>query len=349
MSGSTPLSARHTTAPGPFSSAQSAASSASKPEEMPEQNPLSKARASAQRQGAADKFVAASHNPFSTQKPSSNHIDISGLSLSRPSNDTVAISNNQKTNTGNAGSNIWTAGKFAFGAADSALTNLGQGLGLPAKPFKTSDPSIRAGQTAGHLISLTAGIAGFAAGGSAALNATAAGAALAVTPGGQAAAVPTLAAAGVAASGAAISASWAVTGASNLGKEINSFFAQSPNSAGRKAVQGHYIDPMTNKTVKTDKTLAADHIVPQKEIKAAPGFDKLSEQQKSDVLNLPENLQGLPKTFNSSKGAKTADAWVEYKKQSINPDYIERAKKLQDENRTKIKSMIDGFNQPSSP
>lgn len=290
------------------------------------------------------------------QQPlASQPIDISGLTLSRPADDTVAVRQDQKPrgpgaeeSAGSTDPSLWTTGKFAFGVVDGAVTDLGQGLGLPMKPYETQDPAVRAGQVAGHVVSMAAGVAGFAGGATVASGAAASAVPLALTPGGQLPAAADVVVAGAAAVGAAASALWAVTGANNLGKDINTLFAKSPNGPARKAVQGQYVNPLSNQVVKTDKTLAADYIVPQKEIKATPGFGKLTEEQKSQVLNMPDNLQGLPQTFNSSKGAKTAGGWTNYKGQPLNQDYIDRAKKLQEQIRTKISSMIDGFNQPQS-
>lgn len=67
---------------------------------------------------------------------------------------------------------------------------------------------------------------------------------------------------------------------------------------------GSYVDPLTGKVVQTDERLAADHIVPKNWIKQQPGFDQLTPAQQSAILNDPINTQGLPTSFNSSKGAK---------------------------------------------
>jgi hypothetical protein len=97
MSGPTPLPERRTSAAGPFSSAKAAsASSISEAGETSAQKPELKARASAQGQSASDKFVTTSRNPFSSQALYARPVDISGLTLSRPANDTVAVGDGQK-------------------------------------------------------------------------------------------------------------------------------------------------------------------------------------------------------------------------------------------------------------
>ncbi|WP_206957312.1 hemagglutinin repeat-containing protein [Trinickia acidisoli] len=99
----------------------------------------------------------------------------------------------------------------------------------------------------------------------------------------------------------------------------------SPNDAMRTNANatGTYVDPLTGETVPADGTLAADHIVPQSWIKAQPGFDQLTPAQQSALLNDPANTQGLPTTFNSSKGAKMPGDWQTYKGQPLDPGYIQ--------------------------
>lgn len=87
---------------------------------------------------------------------------------------------------------------------------------------------------------------------------------------------------------------------------------------------GTYVDPLTGRVVPANGTLAADHIVPKDWIKAQPGFDKLGPADQSAVLNDLVNTQGLPTTFNSSKGAKMPGEWVTYKGQPLDPKYITR-------------------------
>lgn len=103
----------------------------------------------------------------------------------------------------------------------------------------------------------------------------------------------------------------------------------SPNAAARASVQGEYIDPLTNQKVTTSEKLAADHIVPQDTIKTMVGFNFLTQDEANQVLNNPNNFQGLPKSFNSSKGAKSAAEWTTYKGQPLNPNYVQRNQQLE--------------------
>ena len=98
----------------------------------------------------------------------------------------------------------------------------------------------------------------------------------------------------------------------------------SPNEAARRHAQGGYLHPLTNEYVATSETLAADHIIPQVEIKSWANYKLLTDSEKDVVLNLLENFQGLPKTFNSSKGGKLPANWLKYKGQDLHPDYIQR-------------------------
>jgi hypothetical protein len=108
---------------------------------------------------------------------------------------------------------------------------------------------------------------------------------------------------------------------SNGGKTNN---VTSPNASMRETANagGSYVDPLTGKVVQTEERLAADHIVPQSWIKQQPGFDQLTPAQQSAILNDPANTQGLPKTFNSSKGAQMPGEWQTYKGQPLDQEYI---------------------------
>jgi filamentous hemagglutinin len=74
-------------------------------------------------------------------------------------------------------------------------------------------------------------------------------------------------------------------------------------------VSGTFVNPLTGMTEVANGSLAADHIVPQDWIRQQPGFDKLTAQQQSAVLNDPLNTQGLSTTFNASKGARMPGEW----------------------------------------
>jgi RHS repeat-associated protein len=118
-----------------------------------------------------------------------------------------------------------------------------------------------------------------------------------------------------------------------------------PNAKMRENanVRGTYVDPLTGNTVTASGNLAADHVVPKDWIKQQPGFSGMTPQQQSWLLNHPLNTQGLPTTFNSSKGAKMPGEWKTYKGQPLDPNYIEndsqRATFLQGFFRQKIDEM----------
>ncbi|SPE51123.1 hypothetical protein SBV1_1290004 [Verrucomicrobia bacterium] len=117
----------------------------------------------------------------------------------------------------------------------------------------------------------------------------------------------------------------------------------SPNAAARQAVQGSYTDPLSNQTVPATGTLAADHIYPQVQIKQLPGFDQLTPDQQSAVLNNPANFQGLPKTFNSSKGGQFPAEWETYRGQPIDQNYIERNRQFQFQLQQMLQDQINAF------
>jgi uncharacterized Zn-binding protein involved in type VI secretion len=82
-----------------------------------------------------------------------------------------------------------------------------------------------------------------------------------------------------------------------------------------------------------NKTLHADHIVPMKAITEKPGFVDLTEANQLKVLNNPDNFIGLSETANTSKGAKTYEQWVLYKKGNVAVDPVFRARMMQEETR----------------
>lgn len=104
---------------------------------------------------------------------------------------------------------------------------------------------------------------------------------------------------------------------------------------------------MTNQIMKTTEPLAADHIIPQRVIKQLEGFDQLTAEQKAVVLNRLENIQGLPKTFNSSKGGQLPGDWQQYRGQPLNPNYINRNQELQPKLLKELQEMIDNFRNPT--
>ncbi|WP_395068028.1 hypothetical protein [Paraburkholderia silvatlantica] len=88
--------------------------------------------------------------------------------------------------------------------------------------------------------------------------------------------------------------------------------SKSPNSDMRDNANasGTYVDPLSNDVKQAEGRLAADHILPQNWIRQQEGFDLLTPAQQSELLNDPMNTQGLPGSFNSSKGAKIPGEWT---------------------------------------
>lgn len=70
-----------------------------------------------------------------------------------------------------------------------------------------------------------------------------------------------------------------------------------------------------------------DHIFPQSRIKDIDGFKELPTKVRRKLLNDPENLQPMPDSFNSSKGAKIESeedgGWTKVvnKDLTIHPEY----------------------------
>ncbi|UNJ28232.1 hemagglutinin repeat-containing protein [Ralstonia solanacearum] len=119
----------------------------------------------------------------------------------------------------------------------------------------------------------------------------------------------------------------------------------SPNTAMREHANasGSYVDPLTGKVVQTDERLAADHIVPKNWIKQQPGFDQLTPAQQSAILNDPINTQGLPTSFNSSKGAKMPGDWTAYKGQPLDSGYIKSSAEQAEAIRSYITNRINSL------
>ena len=114
-----------------------------------------------------------------------------------------------------------------------------------------------------------------------------------------------------------------------------------PNAQMREAAQGTYRDPLDNVVKATDDVLPADHIFPKKEITRLPGYDQLTREQKAAVLNNLRNTQGLPRPYNSSKGAKTD--WSTYKGKPLDPEYRDWLAKEQQDIKSVLQEQINEF------
>ena len=100
---------------------------------------------------------------------------------------------------------------------------------------------------------------------------------------------------------------------------------QSPNAYMRNNanILATYVDPLTGILVPATGSLSADHIVPQDWLISQPGFATMTPDQQDWVLNHPLNTQGLPQSFNSSKGASLPGDWSMHKGQPLDPGYVQ--------------------------
>lgn len=96
-----------------------------------------------------------------------------------------------------------------------------------------------------------------------------------------------------------------------------------PNSSIRRQVNEGVTLPMKDPALPgldITKNFHADHIVSMDEITRMDGFGKLTQEQQLAVLNNPDNFTGLSQTANTSKGSKSFEEWIEYKKGGIKVD-----------------------------
>ena len=100
---------------------------------------------------------------------------------------------------------------------------------------------------------------------------------------------------------------------------------------------------LPGKTITTP--LEADHIVPMKKIACMENFEKLTYEEQLEVLNYKDNFIGLSKSANTSKGSKSYEEWIVYKKENIKIDEQFRNKmiKLEKELGGEIQELIDKF------
>jgi hypothetical protein len=83
-------------------------------------------------------------------------------------------------------------------------------------------------------------------------------------------------------------------------------------------------------------TLHADHIVPMDTIARMDGFERLTTQQKLDILNDPRNFVGLSESANTSKGPKSFEEWTEHKASGTPVDPAFRAEMMKQEAELRI-------------
>jgi len=83
--------------------------------------------------------------------------------------------------------------------------------------------------------------------------------------------------------------------------------SRTPNTARTDAVKDAKVDAIYGTPIQD--TPHADHIVPMFEIVRMPGFARLSDKQRMEILNDPKNFWALDGRVNSSKGHRTMREW----------------------------------------
>jgi hypothetical protein len=110
-----------------------------------------------------------------------------------------------------------------------------------------------------------------------------------------------------------------------------------------------YINPLTNKLTAAPfgETMAVDHIFPSSEIVQLPGFNTLTKQQMTSIIQDSTgelgNLQPLTKTFNSSKGSDLN--WTTYKSEDLNSTYATELRIQQLKIQQKVVDQIQAYQQ----
>ena len=120
-----------------------------------------------------------------------------------------------------------------------------------------------------------------------------------------------------------------------------------PEMRARFAGNG-VLDPISNtfRPLAAGERMAVDHLFPSAEIVKMPGFNTLTKQEMTNIIQDTiglDNLQPLPKSFNSSKGSSTN--WTEYKGQALDPGYARDLRIRQFEVQQKIGDQIRSYQQ----
>ena len=107
---------------------------------------------------------------------------------------------------------------------------------------------------------------------------------------------------------------------------------QTPTAAARDAVNRGKTFPHADEALpgfEVTQRLQADHIVSMDRITRMEGFEELTKAQQLEVLNNSENLIGLSRSANASKGAKTFEEWTEHIKTGTLVDASFRERMIQ--------------------
>lgn len=109
-----------------------------------------------------------------------------------------------------------------------------------------------------------------------------------------------------------------------------------------------YLDPNTNTfTAATPGlTMEVDHIFPVAKIAKLDGFNKLTREQMTaiiqDTMDLG-NLQPLPKSLNASKGSRIGIEWEVAKGGPLDPVYVANLREYQSTMRALIETQIAAY------
>jgi hypothetical protein len=140
-----------------------------------------------------------------------------------------------------------------------------------------------------------------------------------------------------------------------LGKQagavsIGGYRIETVTNEMRAAFSGNgYLSPLDNtfKMAPVGEAMSVDHLFPSARITKMDGFDMLTKEQMTNILQDRiglGNLQPLPSSFNSSKGAQLG--WESgYKGQSLDPMYLQNLQLLQQRIEMRINNQINTYQQ----
>ncbi len=122
----------------------------------------------------------------------------------------------------------------------------------------------------------------------------------------------------------------------------------------RDDMQGNgYIDPKTNLWTQPDANtvMSPDHKVPVSEIVRMRGFNTLTRQQMTSIIQDRDgnlgNIQAMPKSLNESKGNRIQGGpngtWNTAHGEPVHPDYTKALGKVQNDIRRRVEQEIQRF------
>lgn len=83
------------------------------------------------------------------------------------------------------------------------------------------------------------------------------------------------------------------------------------------------------------------------------GFEKLTHEQKLQVINNQDNFVGLSRSANGSKQNKSYEQWTHYKKNKpgeieVDPNFRRKMVEREKEVERRLQKQIDDFNEQNS-